>query len=204
MSIKKIMLLASMALAATALAAASASATGNGVWVDNGQHVEEPIDVYAEGKAKFNTLGSGLECTVTATITSDGETASTGTVHFKVEIATCEGFGATFAGCEVEAITNTGPNSDFTWEYHLTKTPPRIITTGVKIDSHLKNCGKDTTVSIAFTTVVATPDNAAAISTVTLSSTGGTAKVNGGAALPNAASGDLTVQGAAKGTYGIE
>lgn len=204
MRIKKMLLLTSMALAAIAFAAASASATGNGVWVDKGQHVEEAAEVSAEGKAKFNTLGSGIECTVTAEITTAGQTASTGIVHFAVDTESCEGFGATFGGCEVEEITNTGPNGDFTWEYHLTKTPQRIITTGVNIASKLKNCGSDTTVVIAFTTVIATPNNAAEISSATLSSTGGTAKVNGGAALPNAASGTLNVLGEDAGTYGIE
>jgi hypothetical protein len=204
MSIKKALLFAAMALSAVAaIAPASAFAEGNGVLTDPpGTIVVGAKTISLTGVAKFNTLGSGIECTVHSTATYDGD--STGEVHFEVTITTCKGFGATFTGCGVSAITNTpAGKTDFTWESHLTKTPMGVLVTNPVISSTLKNCGSDTTVTISFPKgVKALPTGGKQpIESVTLSSTGGTASVNGGANLPNVAEGTLEVT--PKGTYTI-
>jgi hypothetical protein len=205
MSIKKALLLAAMALStmAAAITPASAFAEGNGVLTDPpGTPVAGARTISLTGVTKFNTLGSGIECVVHATTTYDGD--STGEVHFEVTIATCKGFGATFTGCELEKITNTpAGKTDFTWETHLTKTPLGILITNPVVSSNLKNCGSDKTITTSYPKgIKASPTGGKQpIESVTLSSTGGTASINGGANLPCVSEGTLEVT--PKGTYTI-
>lgn len=207
---KKILLFGSMALAALAFAA-PAMATTEAFWTMGGATETAAQTVELKGKAKFNTLGTGIECEVIAKVTANegGVHSSTGHVHFKVVTSTCAGFGGTYGGCKVSQITGTNAAGELEFLYHLTNTSGArtIVVTAVSITSDLTNCThtEHTSVRITFTTVVATPTpNATAIQSVDLSSTGGKAFVNGGGlGLANVAEGTLTVQGAANGTYGI-
>ena len=218
MSIKKTLLLVSMALAAiSASFAASAMAETPGTWADKGTALTGAASATVEGKAKFNTLGSGIECNIKGLITANegGVISSTGNVDFSVPSATtnCVGFGSTFKKCKVKEIEfTTGGVLKFV--YHLTKFKtgnPIIVVTNVSISSELENKGPgaeekcpDGTVTIAFPTVNAIPDNSGSIGSVTFESEG-TAVVDKGVAQPNLATTvePLKVLEPNKGTYGI-
>jgi hypothetical protein len=205
MSIKKALLIVAMTLSAlAALAPASALAEGNGTLTDPpGTKVVGSRTIGLTGVAKMNTLGSSIECTVHAKVTYDGDSA--GEVHEEFTISTCVGKGATFAGCQVAAITNTpAGKTDFTREIHLTKTPLGLLVTNKVVSMTLKNCTNpgDNTITISFPKGVKTLPPAQPIKSLTLSSSGGTMSVNGGANLPCAAEGTLEVTGGAEeGTY---
>lgn len=203
MSIKKALLLASMALAAVAFAAPATASAEENFWLHEGNTEEAAQTVVAEGEAKFNTLGTGIACDSRATITAnESGHSSTGIVHFTVILPTCEGFGETFEGCKVEEIKETGEDDYLSFIYHLTN--GKIVVTNAAIDSVLDEGCSDSTVKITFPTVTATPDNSGSISSATLSSEGGKAFVNGSPfGFPNVAEGTLAVQGGDAGTYGI-
>ncbi|HXS46132.1 MAG TPA: hypothetical protein VN756_01565 [Solirubrobacterales bacterium] len=211
MSIKKILLLASMALAAFAVAApAGAMAeelTGTG-WTMGGVAFGEAFTEEATGKVKFNTLGSSIECEATAKLTGNTSGAShTGIVHFTVKTAGCV-YGGTFANCVIHEIEETGPDNSYTYTYHIGKTkgvvgePREATVTNVVVKNKLreksdttKDCDASNakTVLVNFPLITVTPDNADAISTLGISGEG-TASINGGPNLKNVASGSLTAK----------
>src|SRR6187551_953559 len=211
MSIKKILLLASMALAAFAVAAPAGAmaeeVTGTG-WTMEGVAFGGAFTEEATGKVKFNTLGSSIECEATKKLTGNTSGASsTGTVHFTIKTAGCV-YGGTFTNCVIHEIEETGPDNSYTYTYHIGKTkgvagePRETTATNVVIKYKLreksdttKDCdfGNAKTILTTFPVLTTVPDNADAISTLTMSGEG-TASINGGPNLKNVWSGSFTAK----------
>jgi hypothetical protein len=146
MNLKKMMLLASMALAAIAFAAPAAA-----------QAVEfnNATESY-EGKLKFAVAGVGsYECTVTAAVQSSG--GSTGTVEtFQPSTAPgdCVGTGV-FTGCTLENDTSSVPFSVHVLtagDLEITDKPGNII-----IHNVYGNCPFVPETTLEFESVTATP-----------------------------------------------
>lgn len=194
-----------MALATVAFAVpAVASAEEPAFWTDEGNTFINERTVTLTGGTKFNTLGTGIECPdSTATVTANtGGHSSTGTVHFKVDLAACEGFGETFEGCTITEIKNT-VNGYRSFEYDLTNTG-QLIATNVIFDSVFDEECPDSTVKTTFSEVIATPDDSESISSATHSSLNGKAFINGSPfGFPLVTEGELKVQGEDAGTFGI-
>jgi hypothetical protein len=190
MSIKKMLLLASMALAAVAFAApAGASAaeiTHEGVPVGAGTEVD------MSGTARFTStiiVPSGIECDVHATLTADN--SETGKTAFDVTEESCEGFGF-LSGCEVESTELTNNP----WVTHVASANTLSITNVVIHGVNDPECFLEE-VTLDFPVITATVDDPEAISSVTISGTG---KAN---ELSSTASGSLSVVGGDAGTYAI-
>jgi hypothetical protein len=143
MSIKKSLLLsfAAMAIAMTAFAS-SALAAEDGVLQDtNGNPITDPVgapvELHFTGWAKFETLGTGIECHVTALYTPTGTEGKTGDITgFTPITSTCHGFGSIYNGCKV--TTDTVLNQP----YHVTvtKTDFDVTSTNIVINSTLSSC----------------------------------------------------------------
>lgn len=121
MSIKKILLLASMAVAAIAFAApASASAEwtftdfrdNEHKHVETNQHFEQAF----EGFLGFSTVVGTYQCEVTVKVTTTGPNSAK-VKEFNVTTPTCEGTGF-FAGCELANDSNN--LGETTWTINLT------------------------------------------------------------------------------------
>src|SRR6187551_499222 len=196
MSIKKILLLASMALAAFAVAAPAGAmaeeVTGTG-WTMGGAAFGEAFTESATGKQKFNTLGSSIECETTKKLTGNTSGASsTGIVHLTINPVGCV-YGGTFANCVIHEVEETGPDNSYTYTYHIGKTvgagnARETTATNVIVKYKLreksdttKDCdaGNARTVLISFPVLTTVPNNADEISTLTVSGEG-TASINGG------------------------
>lgn len=150
MSIKKALLLASMALAAIAFAA-PASAFGQGEIVDvtNEKTITSGTEIDLAGEAEFTSLGTGIFCDVEATVTAD--TATTGTTDFTINTPSCEGFGFLYQGCDVVG--------DVTSEYHVDVETTDFTVTNAEIFSDLENCESGLTFTdLTFESVTITPD----------------------------------------------
>ncbi len=207
--LKKITLLA---MAVGMLAAFALPAAASASWVDNGVALKEgenPKISFTGTATKFTSVATGgVSCNTVAEITLTGGT-TTGFVN-KFEpngtaTAACvtSGLLAT-EGCVVEKVTSTG----LPWVLHNnTPTKTASVTTGT-IDLELRKtnaakeniaCPKFAGSDITPGTVTLTPDNAAAISTLTLS---GTLKFDPGE-IPVTISGVFHVLAPNIGTYGI-
>jgi hypothetical protein len=137
MSIKRILLLAGMALAAMAF---PASAMAVDTITDNGALKDKTIHFL--GTAEFNTLGSGIKCPATANVTVDGDTVVV--TNFSVPtVVGCTFFG-NYAGCEFEE--NPTAVSNIPVDLVTSGTELRATITGGSLASHstinseLKNC----------------------------------------------------------------
>lgn len=209
MSIKKILLLASMALAALAFAipaTAMAEEFEEEHWT-MGESIEEAEQtVNLTGNLRASTaLGSGINCTIHTKVTLNAERLA----HVNITKKTCTGFG-TFNGCTVEQVTNTNEGETLTFEYHLAKTKKtgtiHIIVTSVEVTYDMNaNCdNKNIKTPVIYKTprLILTPNNPKAISSVSESAEEDTAEFNG-LEFPVETSGELEVEGEANGTYGI-
>jgi hypothetical protein len=129
--LKKMMLLAVMALAATAFAVpASASAD---TWADNGVAIEEAEEVVQpyEGFLQFNTGATGVfGCQVTAVVVTNGPHAATIT-QFSPTTSTCEGTLA-FKGCKLIKDVSNVP-----WDVSNATTP--LVVTAPKKEEKPQN-----------------------------------------------------------------
>lgn len=129
MSLKKILTLASMALAAVALAVpATASAVPKVVDIGTGKDIAVGAQSHFQGTAKFESLGTGVSCTI-ATSTLTATSTTTGTATFEApDVTKCTGFGFTFAGCVAKEVKMT--NGPFVVH---TMTPHDFTVTNVEI-----------------------------------------------------------------------
>jgi len=161
--IKKIMLLASMALATAALAAPAAQAE----WLHNGAPLKANATVNLSGTAGFAApFGLGTyTCTVHATLVA--EPGSTGKVtKFEPTTNTCVGTGI-LANCKLKSHSSNVPMI-----VHANTTVRTISITNATIKNVYEgaNCSQTET-HLLFSTVTATPDNGSSISSVKLSGT---------------------------------
>ena len=196
MSIKKMLLVASMALAAVAFAAPGMASAAE--WTHEGEPLAEEVTVQFEGTAKFEDQeGNGVECT-DAYADVDLEPGSTGKVTSfgPTNVSNCHVLGSLGSVCSLEEVTSLA----LPWEVDVNAA--NFTITGVHIINHMSGgffcevaigSAKEITLS---GNVTATPDNTAAISSITLSgslssSLGGSVVVSG------------TMQGTPAGTYGI-
>jgi hypothetical protein len=198
---KKMLLLASMALAVVAVAA-PASALGN--WTHEGEPLAANANVTFSGPANFEskTAEGGAHANLSATIlleagtttgkvTSVSATNCTGTI--KLNGITCTSTFETAAG---KPVSSTDP-----WIVHCNPSTGVITITNIKITNHYYSPLDPSHTTTLQTTVltgniIATPNNREAIGTVTLAGEG--TLVNGVA--PATVNGDLTASPA--GTYG--
>jgi ABC-type amino acid transport substrate-binding protein len=185
---KKMMLLATMALAVTA-AAAPASALAN--WNDGGVAITANKTIAFSGSATFTSSLGGISCsegTASATI----EPGTTGKITaFSADNANtkCTTSGL-LASCKVKANGVTAEG--LPWIIHDIGTA--ITITGVKITTDLEGCSLGSVI-IGPGTVTATPDNTAKVSKLVLSGT-----------LPSSLGANVTVGGtllATPATYGL-
>jgi hypothetical protein len=137
MTFKKMLLVASMALAAIAFAApASASALE---WTDEGEPYAGEASDTLSGKLSFGNPAAGQSkfgCTVHAGVSGEGG-SSTGTLtSFNVTTSTCAGEGA-FATCKLKEDSTTGLPA----VVHITGTNTLTITGPIVIHNHYEGCG---------------------------------------------------------------
>jgi hypothetical protein len=196
--LKKTMLLASLALASVALAApASASAQGtlfdnvNGTPVPTGNHVT--LTMGGEIAFDIPALASSYGCLAHPKMTVVSGHPSTGTIisfNFTIGTASCAGTGL-LEGCELEANETNQPDVDFEFgTYRITSNViQRTFQEGCIVPASL----------LTFPTITMTPDNAEAISSVTLSGEG----IDDVTELATEATGELEITGGDAGTYGI-
>jgi hypothetical protein len=186
---KRMMLLATMALAVMA-AAAPASALAN--WNDGGVAITANKTIGFAGSATFTSSLGGISCsegTASATI----EPGTTGAITaFSADNANtkCTTSGL-LASCKVKANGVTAEG--LPWIIHDTGTD--ITITGVKITTDLEGSCGVSSVTIGPGTVTGTPDNPAKVSKVVLSGT-----------LPSSLGVNVTVGGtlfATPATYGL-
>lgn len=136
---KKLLLFASLAMAAVAFTGpSSASAT----WTD--QHVVVPNDInpqlHGEGNW-FLTVGSGgIHCSqVTATLQLTGGTTTGHMVGFSTNVASCKSTGD-LAGCTLTSSTPEG----FPWTSHIGNTKLSVLGTKVSYVLHGLFCPQKT------------------------------------------------------------
>jgi hypothetical protein len=127
---KKVMLLASLAMAAAAFAAPS---TASAVWTHNHQDLpaaNNPV-IHGEGTVETTSQIGGTHCSqVTLTMQLTGGTTTEHIQQFTPNEATCKTTGA-LAGCTITSITTTG----FPWTGHINGTT--INQTGIVIQKHI-------------------------------------------------------------------
>jgi hypothetical protein len=129
MSIKKIALLASMALAAMAVVGTASAAAETPKLYDL-----EHTEVELKGAARFQALGSGIECEVHATLTHGSGEGTPLVASLEITTSTCAGYGKIYKECEVESYTlNEQPWSIDLLQHGLTAA-------NVGIESELENC----------------------------------------------------------------
>ncbi len=97
---RKFLLLVSMALGLVAVAL-PASAMGSAMLTENSLPLNDKT-ISFEGKAKFNTLGTGIECNVTLKTTVTGATITPTEFNVTNPTTECVFFGATYQDCEFE------------------------------------------------------------------------------------------------------
>ncbi len=99
MCIKKILLLASMAVVVVALAAPTMASAAELTIRDNGKPLDDH-SIKFTGQVEFTSLGTGFNCTVHTTLTvSNDENYIT---EFEITTKTCEFYGFLYERCEFE------------------------------------------------------------------------------------------------------
>ncbi len=174
MNVKKMLLLASMALASMAFALpATASA-----FELEGEGEIPHTEIALTGTIETDSLGRGIKCTVHATLTTEGPAATTFITKFEITTNTCAGFGDTYNGCTVGAdqVTN------LPWGVDIDATA--LTFKKLTYDMTLGNCGTMKTYDVTTTVVTATADNKNEIHSFALS---GTATVDTDVGTVNAA-----------------
>jgi hypothetical protein len=191
MNIRKIVVLASMVVAAAACAVPAAAS--GAVWQHEGEALEEHVEIGLSGGQVFEVPGSGvILCPVHATLTAEG--GETGQIT-EWDVATEECFGSgKFAGCEAVASEALG----LPWGVDVNAASLTI--TGSDISREFAGCGLG---SVEFTTpeIDVTTETPGAISEVEFIGEG-TAHLEGGEA-GYRTFGSFTVDGEDAGTYGI-
>jgi hypothetical protein len=202
-------LLLSLTAAIAMLAFASSALAGTGALVHDstGEFIPNGTEITTEGNAKFETLGTGIECTTaTGTLKVTNSVGSTGQItKFAPTTSTCNGFGSIFKGCKLTADTVEG------LPYHVTATDNKLDVTGeIVITGTTSNCtnSKITSVNLFFSSVTLEPMNTSGntaatgetISAVELHGEG-IAKTNVPSELSVEAGGVLQILGAARCTY---
>jgi hypothetical protein len=196
MSIRKTILLVSVALSAIAVTAPAYATAAE--WAHEGKSLEKDVTLTLQGNVGFEakSLNSEFVCAVHTTMDLI-KTSATGQVKtFEITTDLCAGTGI-LAGCEVVKDTMKG----LAWTSHAAY--PVVTITDVTADFEFKpipgqNCAI-TTVPVSVPKMTATPNNAAAIKSVSLSGEG-----TGFGGVKLQTFGELTVQGAASGTYGVK
>jgi len=185
--IKRIVLLAGMALAAVA-AMAPASASAEATWTHDFEQLKKDAKVELSGRAGIVIPGvAGYDCIMHASLTLKGN-SSTGTVDsLTITTSTCTGTGL-LAGCGVKKDTA----EELPWSIHVTTEADAVIK-DIKFQFTFDEfcAAKENVTSFLVSTAV--PDNAGSITTLTLSGT----SING-----TILTGVLTM--APKETYGVE
>jgi hypothetical protein len=197
MTLKKMLILASMALAVVAFVApASASAAR---WVHWEAGVETTVETITEdftGWAEFHPTGvasTNFGCEVHAHVT--GSTTA-GVAHgkvtsFEITTSTCKGEGG-FTGCELKSHTNTAAANP--WTVHVNTND--FVITNVSIQNEYKGCLVPPA-NLSFPEITAEPEpEATKINCLTISGAG----LNISTAIE--ATGELCAYH--EGTYGIE
>jgi hypothetical protein len=193
--LKKMMLLAGMALAVVAFAGpASASAAE---WIHNVEGEEVPaVSGESEdftGFAKFEVTvleGTSFGCVVHAHVVLGGGSTANVT-GFEITTSTCVGEGL-LAGCELSADQPT----NLPWTVAINPTDFSIA--NVTLDNRFKEGCFFEEAQLKFPSITAVPNNRTEITTLTLSGAGED-ELTG---LPLAASGVLTAYH--PGTYGVK
>ena len=141
MTIKKMLLLASMALAAVAFAVPATASAKTDVWTADGETLGPGEEATAgfEGFLAFTTpqpavpVHSTYGCQVTVAINAVGEAG--GTVEaFNPTTGTCEGTGV-FTGCKLKEHTTNPP-----WNINVATTPGSV-TGPITIHNIYEGCG---------------------------------------------------------------
>lgn len=210
MSVKRVMLsLAATVAAMFAFASPAMAVDGHIAHVTTGSTVSN-LTLHLVGNAKFETLGTGIQCT-TITSTVELETATTGkVVSFLPEVSTCSGFGSIYAGCKVTSTTTNTP-------LHVTVTDNDfdVTKTGgeTEIEGKLNSCNnsKVNFTNLFFPNATLKPENTAGttaatgepIEAVEIVETEGEAENNLGT-LAVEATGTLTLTPSERCTYKFE
>ena len=127
---KKLMLFASLAMAAAAFAVPS---TASAIWTDNHKHILQGVNpqIHGIGTAAFTSAAGGIHCSeVTATVQLTGGQTTATTTQFTPTLSSCKTNGG-LAQCTITSITveNTP------WLAHIQGTV--INQTNVTITNHL-------------------------------------------------------------------
>lgn len=185
MNIKKIVLLASMVLAAIAFAG---PAPASAEWTHEGEPLEGNVNISFTGNVGFfGAGGAAIECEVHAA--GILEPGTTGTItSFAPTTNSCKGTGV-FAGCVVESDTAIG----LPWVMHTDTSKITItdVTTTYHFVADTPNCPIHTMV-LHFSALHATPNNITAMGSVAISGTATSGAVTAG-----------TLAITPAGTYGI-
>jgi len=196
--LKKMMLLASMALAVAAFAVpAIASAEGTLTHDSVPVPTNNVVELTLTGFAEFDVpaLDAGYGCDVEATVELVSGHPSTGTTSFDiVNTETCVGTGL-LADCELVEDETNAPYHVAVGSEDFTVTKPGGV---IEINNLFDEGCIVPAAQLTFNEVTVTPDDPTSISTVTLSGEG----VDDVTGLPILATGDLDVN--PEGTYGIE
>jgi hypothetical protein len=137
MSIKKSLLL-SFAVTAIAMSAfaSSAMAVDGTIKDTDGTVIPNGTSISLKGWAKFETLGTGIECHVTSTVVSSGSGTTGSVTAFAPITSTCHGFGSIYNGCKVtsDSVLN------LPYSATVTSTDVDVTSTNIAINSGLSSC----------------------------------------------------------------
>ncbi len=168
---KKMMLLASMALAAFAVAGpASASAHE---WTDNEAGFSGHLTQGLTGFISFGNPEAGQNkfgCEAEVTLTMEGGSSTGQVTAFNVNTAACAHEGELFEGCELVEDQATG----LPWTVHITA-ETKITITNAEVFNRYENCASGlTTAKVTAPDVTVTGTNAGAPTTINTVSVLGT------------------------------
>lgn len=119
--------------------------------VTTGVTVGKGTTIDLTGEAQFTSLGTGIICSVHASIETTDETAETGVGNIEVTTETCEGFGFLYQGCQV--------TEDEVAQYHFDVNLTDFVATNVEASTTLVNCESGLAFTdITFESITVTPD----------------------------------------------
>ncbi len=192
MNIKRVTLLAGMALASTAFAV-PATASASGTWTSGHQALKGEAFVDLTGIIAFSSIlpAYNYECDVHAKMVMTGADEGTGHLtEFNLTTSSCVGEGAA-AGCEIAEHKVTKKPEAEGWMLTATDTDI-IVTSSVFYDFKFKGClFKELGTTLTETTL--DPDKATEISELQITDVGGVGTT----------SGSLEVVGEGAGAYGV-
>lgn len=171
-------------------------------WTKEGGALLEPKTIELDGTVKWNTLGSGIECTSHSEAELWPGSERGELTKFELSSGSCKGFGFAWKGCKVSAASATAPLPIKAVKEGETR---RILISNLAYTLTVNSCtnGKaNRTAEVKATgDVKATPGNADAISSLTLSG-GLTVTEPGGS--PESASIEGSPSVTPSGVYGIK